>query len=239
VLFRAGRSVEHAPTGLCLAVGYNGDTSRNLRHIEPEAQTVAAICGGTMWRGARGKQLGPEVGHYRWLHFACHGEFNHDDPLRSWLEIGPDEQLSAADVLAEYQLHAELVTLSACRSGLSRVLRGDEPMGLVRAFLRSGARAVLVTLWMVEDISARLLMEHFYATLLSQQPRCDLPTALRGSQRYLCHLQAYEVAQWLLRNGEGVPASLLENPEARPFADPMFWAPYVLVCGASPTATSI
>jgi CHAT domain-containing protein/tetratricopeptide (TPR) repeat protein len=240
VLFRAGRSLEATPTGLCLTVGYNGDTSRNLRHTEPEAQTVAAICGGAMWRGARGtqQQLGAEVGHYRWLHFACHGEFDHDDPLRSWLEIGPHQQLSAADVLAEYQLQAELVTLSACRSGLSRVLRGDEPMGLVRAFLRSGARAVLVTLWMVEDISARLLMEHFYATLLSQQPASDPPTALRASQRYLCHLQAHEVAQWLARNGEEVPTDLLHNPQAQPFADPMFWAPYVLVCGASSTATS-
>jgi CHAT domain-containing protein len=241
VLFRAGRAEEAAPTGLCLAVGYNGDISRNLRHIEPEAQTVAAICGGALWQGARGIQqrLSAEVGRYRWLHFACHGEFDHDNPLRSWLEIGPDEQLSAADVLAEYQLHAELVTLSACRSGLSRVLRGDEPIGLVRAFLRSGAQAVLVTLWMVEDVSARLLMEHFYTTLLSQQPLSDPPTALRASQRYLCHLRAHEVADWLIRNGEGVPTSLLENPQAQPFADPMFWAPYVLVCGASSTATSI
>jgi len=77
----------------------------------------------------------------RVLHLACHGEFLPDDPLSSWLEIGPGERLSAADVLANYKLQADLVTLSACRSGVYQVLRGDEPMGLVRAFLAARGRS--------------------------------------------------------------------------------------------------
>lgn len=240
VLLRAGRAVAQA-TDLCLAVGYDGGSDRKLRHVEPEAETVAAICGSSQaWHGHTGiqQQLRSVVGRYRWLHFACHGEFDHDDPLRSWLEIGPGEKLSAADVLAGYHLQAELVTLSACRSGLSRVLRGDEPMGLVRTFLRSGARAVLVTLWMVEDISARLLMEHFYTTLLAQQPS-DPAAALRAAQRYLRRLQTAEIAEWLARKGETLPDSLKAEPTAQPFANPIFWAPYVLVCGGLPTSTSI
>lgn len=240
VLLRAGRLSAQA-ADLCLAVGYDGGSDRRLRHVEPEAETVAAICGGGVsWHGHTGiqRELRSVVGRYRWLHFACHGEFDHDDPLRSWLEIGPGEKLSAADVLAHYQLQAELVTLSACRSGLSRVLRGDEPMGLVRTFLRAGARAVLVTLWMVEDISARLLMEHFYTTLLTQQPR-DPATALRAAQRYLRRLHTAEITEWLARKGETLPESLKAEPTAQPFANPIFWAPYVLVCGGLPASTSI
>lgn len=241
VFLRTRGAPDSKPTHLCLTVGYDGGSDRNLRHVEPEAETVAALCGGSVWHGHTGirQQLSTVVERYRWLHFACHGEFDHDDPLRSWLEIGPGEKLSAADVLAEYQFQAELVTLSACRSGLSRVLRGDEPMGLVRSFLRSGARAVLVTLWMVEDTSARLLMEHFYTTLLSQQPTIDPPTALRAAQRYLRQLRADDVAAWLKQNGAVVPEHLADDPSARPFADPIFWAPYVLVCGASSTSISI
>jgi CHAT domain-containing protein len=92
---------------------------------------------------------------------------------------------------------------------------------------------------MVEDTSARLLMEHFYTTLLSQQPTIDPPTALRAAQRYLRQLRADDVAAWLKQNGAVVPEHLADDPSARPFADPIFWAPYVLVCGASSTSISI
>jgi CHAT domain-containing protein len=173
-------------------------------------------------------RLSAEAGAYRWLHLACHGEFDLDDPLRSWLEIGPGERLSAADVLDEFTIDAELVALSACRSGVSRVLRGDEPMGLVRAFLSAGARAVLVTLWPVEDSSARMLMERFYRALLAGG---DPSAALREAQRMLRDLTLAQARDILAGWGEEV-ADMPAEDSARPYADPAFWAAYALV-GAS------
>lgn len=185
-----------------LAVGYNSDT---LRHSEGEAAAVAALGGGEA-RSLAGLTAGEALsllsGHRR-LHFACHAEFVIDDPLASWLELGPGLRLSAAEVLAGPRLGAELVTLSACRSGLSRVLRGDEPMGLVRAFLSAGARAVIVTQWPVEDESARLLMERLYAALAAQGAGADPAATLREAQ-----------------------LALRADPR---FGEPSFWAPYQVV----------
>ena len=256
VLLQALARRQRQPTQPCLALGYDGpvqrsrarlraavgamrhNTARRLRHTEAEAATVARICEGVAWRGRVGmrRRLQREAGRYRWLHLACHGEFDLDDPLRSWLEIGPGERLSAAEVLASFQLRADLVTLSACRSGVSRVLRGDEPMGLVRAFLSAGARAVLVTLWPVEDTSARLLMERFYAALLEQKDAADPAAALQIAQRDLRDLTIAELRDRLRAWGEDA-GDLTEGLDAslQPYADPAFWAAYVLV-GSVPSS---
>jgi CHAT domain-containing protein len=224
------RLQQAAPKAACLALGYDGAAGRRLRHTEAEAAAVARLCGGEAWHGVprMAEQLRAAAGAYRWLHLACHGEFDLDEPLRSWLEIGPGERLSAATVLDQFALSADLVTLSACRSGVSRVLRGDEPMGLVRAFLSAGARSVLVTLWPVEDISARILMEHFYRALLVDG---DPAAALHEAQRALRDLTLADAREILAGWGEDV-ADIPTEDTAQPYADPAFWAAYALI-GAS------
>jgi tetratricopeptide (TPR) repeat protein len=214
------RPIAPAPN-ICLALGYQGDRA-DLRHTEAEARTIADRLGGEHWIGRPGalKMLAERGAHYRLLHLACHGEFNLDDPLASWLEVGPGQQISAEDILSQVRLSADLVTLSACRSGVSRVLRGDEPMGLVRAFLGAGAKAVLVTLWPVEDSSARLLMERFYAELLSG-PALRPAVALRAAQLFLRTLHADEARRLLGTE----PAPYGEYP----YADPRYWGGYYVV----------
>jgi CHAT domain-containing protein len=212
----------------CLALGYDG-TSMSLRHTEPEAEAVARITGGEARRGRPGQltQFLEQASRYRWLHLACHGEFDLAEPLRSWLELGPGEHLRASDVLESPRMHTELVTLSACRSGVSKVLRGDEPMGLVRAFLAAGVQTVVVTLWQVEDRSARLLMEHFYALLAEPRIRQDPASALREAQ------VDERVRAW----GEMEPNAVDAPDVEHPYADPSFWAAYVVV-GVAPASIS-
>ncbi|NJN14922.1 MAG: CHAT domain-containing protein [Oscillochloris sp.] len=190
---------------MCLALG---DDSGDLRHTAVEAQVVVRICGGDLFApGAdAAARLLAEAPHYRRLHLACHGEFRLDEPLESALLLGDGQRLTAADVLAGPRLHAELVTLSACRSGMSRVLRGDEPIGLVRAFLSAGAQAVLVTQWPVEDESARLLMEYFYRELEAAGDQPYPAAMLRTAQ---LALRAYTRADG-----------------SQPFSAPEFWAAY-------------
>lgn len=94
------------------------------------------------------------------LHLACHGLFRSDNPLFSSVKLF-DGWVTAADVL-QLRLHGTLVALSACESGRSRVISGDEVIGLPRAFLGAGAATVLVSLWLVPDETTTILMSTWY-----------------------------------------------------------------------------
>lgn len=218
------------PPELCLALGYEG-VQRDLRHTEAEARFIAAVTGGEAWVGAQPKTavLAAAGARYRWLHVACHGRFDPDSPLDSFLETGAGERLTARQVLA-WRLPVALVTLSACQTGVSQVQRGDEPMGLVRAFLTAGAGAVLVSQWAVADWPTFLLMRRFYQALMAgAEPAAALQTAQCWLQSVTAvALQtlapqlpgdADEAAHWLAGMGETV----------RPFAHPRYWAAFVVM----------
>jgi CHAT domain-containing protein len=132
-------------------------------------------------------------------------------------------------VLAEWRLEAELVTLSACETGVSQILRGDEPMGLVRAFLSAGARAVLVTQWPVDDLATYFLMERFYA-LLGEAGGADLGALLHQAQSWLQGLTVAAAQQILAQAAIAPPPEWQQLPAtALPYASPEFWAGFILV----------
>ena len=238
VLFQSMMHTSRVPDHSCLAFGFDGVGDHQLRHTEAEATQVAHVCDGDVVHCVTDlqRQCLDVAASYRYIHFACHGEFDIDDPLNSWLEPGPDTRITATSIMADVQLCAELVVLSACRSGVSHIVRGDEPMGLIRAFMLAGARAVLVTLWPVEDTSARLLMERFYQLLMAQEGDHNIAAALREAQHYLRELTIAEIHaqthQWEER------IEITGEPNEQPYATPAFWAPYIVVGVASPGSTS-
>jgi CHAT domain-containing protein len=134
--------------------------------IDQEARRVAAaIPGAILSVGTEGQDLllrreGPQS---RFIHIAAHGLFREDNPLFSSVVLG-DSRLSLFD-LYDLNLSAELVTLSGCGTGLNVVVGGDELIGLVRGLLYAGAKAVLVSLWDVNDESTAALMEAFYQSM--------------------------------------------------------------------------
>lgn len=143
----------------------------DLRYATREAAVVAARLHGSWQHGAvRPPWLRPyrESPCHSILHFACHARFDPDDPLASGLALA-DGRLTMRQVLDELHLEADLVVLSGCETGQSRLHRGDELIGLVRAFIYAGTPSVLVSLWPVDDISTGLLMETFYDHLLADR----------------------------------------------------------------------
>jgi CHAT domain-containing protein len=93
-------------------------------------------------------------------------------------------------------------------------------MGLVRAFMAAGAPAVLATLWRVDARSTRLLMERFYREVAAGS---SFAPALHAAQLFLRSLSRQQALDLL-----GGDAVAVDGPE-QPFADPFYWAPFVLV----------
>src|SRR2546423_13496894 len=99
----------------------------------------------------------------RFLHLASHGYFRRDNPMFSFLKLA-DSQLNFYSLL-DLKLNAEMVTLSACHTGVNKVFPGDELHGLMRAFLYAGAPTLLVSLWAVNDRSTSELMREVYSQI--------------------------------------------------------------------------
>jgi CHAT domain-containing protein len=73
--------------------------------------------------------------------------------------------LHARAIINEFNLNADLVTLSACQTGLGQ-LSGEGMIGFTRAFLAAGSRSLMVSLWRVDDRSTKDLMIRFYRAYL-------------------------------------------------------------------------
>jgi CHAT domain-containing protein/Tfp pilus assembly protein PilF len=131
------------------------------------------------------------AGNYDYLHLATHGSLNRNAPSLSALELEPDGQndgrLEVYEI-AGMKLHARLITLSACETGLgtgyfTEAPGGDEFVGLTRAFLSAGGQNVLASLWAVNDQSSRDLMVRFYRHLMASSAAEALAKAQQEFRR--------------------------------------------------------
>jgi CHAT domain-containing protein len=107
---------------------------------------------------------------YRYIHFATHGFIDEERPARSGLLFSFQSHSSEDGVLdlreiTRLRLNADLVTLSACSTGLGKLVDGEGILGLTRAFFYAGARNVTVSLWNVNDPATAALMTGFYRNL--------------------------------------------------------------------------
>ncbi|WAC03454.1 CHAT domain-containing protein [Lacinutrix neustonica] len=81
--------------------------------------------------------------------------------------------------LYNLQLNADLVTLSACESGIGKLNRGEGLMSLARGFYFSGANSIVSTLWKINDASSTQLMGDFYQHLSNRKTKNN---ALKNAQ---------------------------------------------------------
>ena len=129
-----------------------------------------------------------------------------------------DDGILTAEEVATLNLsRADLVVLSACETGLGKTAGGEGLLGLQRAFHGAGARTVVASLWKVDDVATRDLMERFYENLWSKD---------MGKLEALCEAQL-----WMLRErgsrglkpleGDGAAANHQRLP-------PYYWAAFIL-----------
>jgi CHAT domain-containing protein len=92
---------------------------------------------------------------------------------------GDEDGLWQAREIRRTRLNADLIVLSACETGVGRLQGEEGVMNLARAFLSSGARSVVASLWSVEDRSTATIMESFYEHLAAG---LSVSEALRQAQ---------------------------------------------------------
>lgn len=95
-----------------------------------------------------------------------------------------DDGILTAFEVSELNLeNVELVTLSACETGLGQSAAGEGVLGLQRAFQTAGARSAISGLWKVPDRATQMLMVRFYDNLWQKQ--MSKLAALREAQLWM------------------------------------------------------
>ncbi len=116
----------------------------------------------------------PHLAEASLIHLATHAFFDPNNPLESGIVLA-DGVLTAREVL-QHHLQADLLVLSSCESGQVGSLGGEELAGLSQAFLQSGVRSMLVSLWQVNDPATDAFILAFYD---ARQTGVDKALALR------------------------------------------------------------
>jgi CHAT domain-containing protein/Tfp pilus assembly protein PilF len=185
----------------------------SLRYVDQEAEAIARLYyGKALLSGKASKaeflRLAP---YYNILHIASHAELNTRSPLFSRILLSPDQNgdhlLEVRDIYDLNLSRTSLVVLSACETQLGSQSRGDDIVGLNRAFIYAGAPTVIASLWMVDDQATGRLMRSFYTHM----------------KRGIRKAEALRMAQMETR---------------RHYADPYYWAAFVLTGDAGPANRS-
>ncbi|KAG2123455.1 CHAT domain-containing protein [Suillus clintonianus] len=99
-----------------------------------------------------------------WVHLACHGKQDHDQPYNSHF-VMRDEPLTLLDIMEKDIPHAEFAFLSACHTAAGDNKMPDEVIHLAAGIQFSGFKSVVGTLWEVDDAVVKHVVEAFYKTL--------------------------------------------------------------------------
>jgi CHAT domain-containing protein/Tfp pilus assembly protein PilF len=144
--------------------------------------------------------------NYDFLHFATHGTVDESNPELSRIFLQSHSEKEDGDLFAgeiyNLELNANLVTLSACETGMGKILKGEGVIGLSRALFYAGAKNIIVSFWNVADESTSVLMKDFYRNML-ENPKPDYSSDLRKAK-----------------------LKLLGNEQ---YSAPFYWAPFVLI----------
>jgi len=172
-----------------------------------ELGPAGAVVTNTGFEATKQKFVSQPIQSYRILHIATHGLINVEHPNLSGLVFSLlDEKGSSVDGFLRLHdvynldLSADLVVLSACRTGLGPDIKGEGIVGLTTGFMYAGATTVISSLWKVDDTATAEFMTYFYRALL----RDKLPPA------------------------EALRAAKLEMQKQDRWQAPFFWAGFVL-----------
>ena len=168
---------------------------------------------------------------HRILHIATHGKFDPSNPSTSYFLLGTGEHYMIPNIRTLTDLKdIHLVVLSACETALG----GEDGLGLEVLGMSSyfmgdldRAKAVIASLWQVNDASTSELMKDFYQNLSTG--KMSKVEALRQAQLALLGNRE--------QSGEGDRGNFAivpSNPSKlstihQNLSHPYYWAPFILI----------
>jgi CHAT domain-containing protein len=170
------------------------------------------------------------------VHIASHFVFNPGDDSQSYLLLAGKDQdgtgfhLTVAEFRDNKNLalrHTDLLTLSACETGMSgNASNGREVDGLGTTAQLKGAKAVISTLWAVNDASTGRLMGDFYKRWAQGAGKVTKVEALRLAQLDLLQGKMTPTGDVA---GRGFDRADQGQAAPKGYAHPYYWAPFVLM----------
>ncbi|VDB83369.1 unnamed protein product [Peniophora sp. CBMAI 1063] len=112
------------------------------------------------------KEVRSSMSRYPWVHLACHGFQNRDDLTKSAFELF-DGSLTLSDIMGTTGESNELAFLSACQTAVGDEKTPEESAHLAAGMLSVGFKAVVATMWSIQDADAPLVVDVFYKKLLA------------------------------------------------------------------------
>jgi CHAT domain-containing protein/Tfp pilus assembly protein PilF len=161
---------EHSEEPSALVFGNPQTDLPTLPYAETEATAVATFFHTNVYTGTAASelQLRTLVSGTNVLHLAAHGSYSNVNPLNSAIYLAVSEEEGYDGLLETHEIFGlplqgnDLVVLSACETNVGELSRGDEMVGLTRAFFFTGASTVIASLWNVNDAATGTLMTSFY-----------------------------------------------------------------------------
>lgn len=144
-----------------------------------EVLEIQRLIGGDIWANtdATTEKLTELSRDYKVIHLATHGKMSQNpqfsflafyDANDSILSPGGVQKYAKALYVADLynlQLNTDLVVLSACETGVGKLLKGEGIASLAQGFTYAGAKSLVSTLWSVNDATTTTFMTSFYSYL--------------------------------------------------------------------------
>jgi len=167
----------------------------NLPGTIQEVREIHKVTGGIVLTNAdvsegnlkRMSQSG-ELRKHAVLHFATHGLLVPEVPELSALVMSLGEEIGDAEdgylqtgEILKLDLDCDFVNLSACETGLGKIVKGEGIVGLTQAFLLAGVRSLSASLWQVDDMATMAFMVGVYS--LVKEKQCGYREAITEMKR--------------------------------------------------------
>jgi len=211
----AAKRNQHSSIFLCAPVTFEAkDNLAELPGTESEVKEISQLFASRNYKNTifMRQQANEKIAKsgtlkdYSYLHFATHGIVDENSPELSRIFLQSSSDIEDGNLFTgeiyNLELNANLVTLSACQTGLGKISKGEGVIGLSRALVYAGAKNIIVSFWSVADESTAQLMTEFYRQML-EHTGGNYSENLRNAKLNLMRTEKYK--------------------------SPYYWAPFVLI----------